>query len=78
MSTVRSQISGVAEEAFVLVDEAGTEAAAGATITMSAGVPPDEVFMAVDRPFYYLIRDKQTGVILFMGQVTDPSGEEQS
>jgi len=35
------------------------------------------VFLSVDRPFYYLIRDEKTGLILFIGQVTDPRDEEQ-
>jgi serpin B len=72
MSGEQSEISGVGEEAFILVDEAGTEAAAGATITMSAGVSLDDVRLFVDRPFYFLIRDQETGLILFLGQVTDP------
>ncbi len=73
MTSEQTEISGVGEEAFVLVDEAGTEAAAGATVTFTAGVSQDEVLLAVDRPFYFLIRDRQTGAILFLGQVTDPS-----
>jgi serpin B len=74
MSSERSEVSGVGEEAFILVDEAGTEAAAGATVTMAAGVSVDDVSLFVDRPFYFLIRDQETGVILFLGQVTDPRG----
>jgi serpin B len=78
MSDTHSEISGVGEQAFILVDEAGTEAAAGATITMSAGVSMDDVFMSTDRPFFFLIRDTKTGAILFLGQVTDPRGEGQA
>ncbi len=74
MSSEQSEVSGVGEEAFILVDEAGTEAAAGATVTMSAGVSMDDVRLFVDRPFYFLVRDQETGVILFLGQVTDLRG----
>jgi serpin B len=74
MSSEKSEISGVGEDAFILVDETGTEAAAGATVTMAAGISPDEVHLSVNRPFYFLVRDQETGVILFLGQVTDPRG----
>ena len=65
------------QEAFIVVDEEGTEAAASATVTMAAGISMTDVFLPVDRPFYYLVRDDQTGVILFLGQVTDPRVSNQ-
>ena len=77
MSTLASEVSGVGQEAFIVVDEEGTEAAASATVTMAAGVSMNDVFLQVDRPFYYLVRDDQTGVILFLGQVTDPRVSNQ-
>lgn len=77
MSSRGGEISGVGQEAFIEVDEEGTEAAASATVTIAAGISTDDVFLPLDRPFYYLVRDNQTGVILFLGQVTDPRGEEQ-
>ncbi|MHC4915372.1 MAG: sigma-70 family RNA polymerase sigma factor [Planctomycetota bacterium] len=67
-------IGAVIHKAFVKTDEKGTEAAAATAVVMKAGsVPrPVPVFKA-DRPFVYLIRDKVTGAILFMGRVTDPT-----
>jgi serpin B len=67
-------ISDVIHQAFIAVDEAGTEAAA-ATAVMMAGsaLPPEPVSLTVDRPFVFVIRDAPTGAVLFMGRVTDPS-----
>ena len=65
-------ISDVIHEAFVLVNEEGTEAAAAtASIvyveTESIAPPPIEV--TVDRPFIFLIRDRATNAIVFVGRV---------
>ena len=68
-------ISDVIHQAFVSVDEAGTEAAAATAVIMkllSAPEPPVE--LTIDRPFVFLIRDIETGAILFVGRVVDPSG----
>ena len=71
-------ISDVLQKAFVEVKEEGTEAAAvtGIMMTEASGIPPPppkEFHMTVDRPFVFLIEDNQTGIILFMGVVRDPS-----
>lgn len=66
-------IDKVIHQAFIEVNEKGTEAAAatGVSIALSAAIQ-EEVFCA-NRPFVFLIRDVDTGVIMFMGRVTDPS-----
>ena len=66
-------IDKVIHQAFIEVNEEGTEAAAatGVSMRLSAAMP-GEVFRA-DHPFIFLIRDMDTGVILFMGRMTDPS-----
>ena len=67
-------ISDVVHKAFVAVDEAGTEAvAATAVIMTNTAVPEPPVEVAVDRPFIFLIRDIETGAILFVGRVLNPS-----
>ncbi|MBN2336669.1 serpin family protein [Candidatus Bathyarchaeota archaeon] len=68
-------IDKVIHQAFIEVNEKGTEAAAatGVSITLTSAPVNEEVFHA-DRPFIFVIRDRVTGVILFMGRVTDPSG----
>ncbi|UCF50433.1 MAG: serpin family protein [Thermoplasmatales archaeon] len=64
-------ISRAIHQAFVEVNEEGTEAAAATTIIVALTAIPDS-FIA-DHPFVFLIQHKETGAILFMGRVTDPS-----
>ena len=67
-------ITDVLHKAFVSVDEAGTEAAAATAVVVGlTAVPEQPVQVTVDRPFIFLIRDIQTGAILFVGQVVNPS-----
>ena len=68
-------ISRVIHKAFVDVNEAGTAAAAATAVVMDFGtsVPPEALPVTVDRPFIFLIRDLQTGAILFTGRVLNPS-----
>jgi serpin B len=69
-------ISAVIHKAFVDVNEEGTEAAAAtAVIMLGTGKPqpsPKATFHA-DHPFVFLIRENQSGSILFMGRVTNPT-----
>ncbi|MBE9513277.1 MAG: serpin family protein [Chloroflexi bacterium] len=69
-------IGDVIHKAFVSVDEAGTEAAAATAVIMPTAMPPGEepVEVTVDHPFLFLIHDIQTGAILFVGCVVNPSG----
>ena len=54
--------------------ERGGDGAAAATAVMVAagGVPLQPVNMTIDRPFIYLIRDRDTGAVLFIGRVLNP------
>ncbi|MFC1864578.1 serpin family protein [Chloroflexota bacterium] len=66
-------ISDVIHKAFVSVDEAGTEAAAATAVVMKLTAAPEApVEVTADRPFVFLIRDIETGAILFIGRVTTP------
>ncbi len=62
-------------KAFISVDEEGTEAAAatGIVVILESARPTPKKVM-VDRPFIFLIRDRATDVILFVGRVEDPVG----
>lgn len=67
-------ISEVLHEAFIAVDEEGTEAAAATAVDVAVeALPPEPVELTVDRPFLFLIRDAETGVVLFLGRVVDPT-----
>jgi serpin B len=67
-------IAEVLHKAFVSVDEAGTEAAAATAVVMNlTAVPGEPISVALDRPFIFLIRDIETGAILFVGRVVNPS-----
>ncbi|MDH7486987.1 MAG: serpin family protein [Anaerolineae bacterium] len=67
-------ISEVIHKAFVAVDEAGTEAAAATAVIMKRlSMPEQPVEVSVDRPFVFLIRDIETGAILFIGRVVNPT-----
>jgi serine protease inhibitor len=68
-------ISDVEHKTYVQVDETGTVAAAATTggigITAMPSAPVD---MSLDRPFFYAIRDNQTGELLFVGVLMNPNG----
>jgi serpin B len=69
-------LSQVLHKAFVKVDEKGTEAAAATAIGADgAGVPPKAVEFRADHPFVYMIRDNKSGLVLFIGRVTDPTAK---
>jgi len=65
-------ITDVVHKAFVAVDEAGTEAAAATGVVVGYTSAPMPATFNADRPFVFLIRDKETGTILFMGRVLNP------
>ena len=69
----RPYISDVVHQAFVLVEEEGTEAAAATAVVVNVtSVPPPPIVVSIDRPFIFIIRDLKTGAVLFVGRVLDP------
>jgi serpin B len=70
-------ITGIFHNAFVDVNEEGTEAAAATAVVVGimAATPaePVPVFRA-DHPFVFLVQDGETGTILFLGRVINPNG----
>jgi serpin B len=70
MSDVPLFIGKVVHQAFIDVTETGTEAAAATAEGLTTGrYAPPTVFHA-DHPFLYLICDRKTGAVLFLGRVT--------
>ncbi len=68
----RLAVSNIKQKTFVEVNEKGTEAAAVTVVEITVtSVPAKPIFFA-DRPFVYLIREKSTGAILFMGRMDEP------
>ncbi len=69
-------IKNVIHQANIDVDEKGTEAAAATAVGVDTGGGPsalDQITFRLDSPFLFLLRDVETGAILFMGRVVDPS-----
>jgi serpin B len=69
-------ISEVFHKAFVRTDEQGTEAAAATAVPMmriGSAMPSRPIPFVADHPFLFLIRDRASGLVLFMGRVSDPS-----
>ncbi|MFA6404986.1 MAG: serpin family protein [Candidatus Paceibacterota bacterium] len=69
-------ISEVIHQAFVEVNEEGTEAAAATAVIMvnTTSVGPGNPIpeFRADHPFIFMIQDSSTGEILFMGKVANP------
>ncbi|MBC8401982.1 MAG: serpin family protein [Candidatus Marinimicrobia bacterium] len=73
-------ISRVIHEAFVQIDEEGTEAAATTVVeiirlTESTG-PSLDFVMEINRPYLFLIRELESGTVLFMGKIHEPVWED--
>ncbi|GGN95712.1 serpin family protein [Saccharibacillus kuerlensis] len=63
----------VTHDTFVEVNEEGTEAAAVTVIGVEAGsAPPAPFELKLNRPFFFAITDRTTGLIVFMGEVGNP------
>ncbi|HEY7156490.1 MAG TPA: serpin family protein [Gemmataceae bacterium] len=70
-------LSAVIHEAWVEVNEKGTEAAAATAVVGAKGAAPREqpIVFRADHPFLFLIRDRKSGSILFLGRVSNPKNE---
>lgn len=67
-------ITQVIHKLFFNVNEAGTEAAAVTDVHIGWGSSP--IFFTVDKPFLFILKEKTSDVILFIGKVEEPIYEE--
>jgi serpin B len=72
-------ISSVVHDAVLEVTEKGTEAAAATAVVMALTASPADprarrVVFRADHPFVFVIRDRESGVVLFLGRLMDPRG----
>jgi len=69
VSPERLYLTQVLQKTFVEVNEEGTEAAAATAVGVGVtSMPPT---FTVDRPFLFVIRERLSGTILFIGQVNE-------
>ena len=67
-------ITAALHGAKVIVDEKGTEAAAvTAGVFAESGPPPADLTIVADRPFLWAIVHQDTGALLFVGRLVDPT-----
>lgn len=67
-------VSAAIHKTYINVDETGTEAAAvTAIVVTTTGANPGPFVLRLDHPFLYVIQEKTSGVILFIGMVNDPT-----
>ncbi len=75
-SPLKAFVSSVKQDAFIDVNEEGTEAAAVTAVTVgttSVQIPQEPFDMVLDRPFMYAIYDRPTESLLFMGALNKPT-----
>jgi serpin B len=66
-------VADVIHDAFVKVDEKGTEAAAATAVLIAGrGASTEVVKLTIDRPFMFAVRDIATGAFVFLGRVAKP------
>jgi serine protease inhibitor len=69
-------ISMVKQKAYIDVNEKGTEAAAATVVQMELTAIPDKKYFIVNRPFMFVIKEKDTNAIIFIGRVMKPEYNE--
>ena len=67
-------IDKVTHQTFIETTEKGTEAAAATVVGIkrTAFIPEERFVFNADHPFIYLIREKKSNTIIFVGLVTNP------
>lgn len=74
LSADRLYIGDVVHQSVLKVDEEGTEAAAATSVGVrTTSMPMYKFRFVADRPFFLVIRDDDTGALLFVGSIVDPN-----
>ena len=67
-------VSAALHGAKVIVDDKGTEAAAATSMAFAESEPPEpDLTIVADRPFLWAIAHQDTGALLFVGRLADPT-----
>jgi serpin B len=66
-------IADIVHQAYVMVDESGTVAAAATAVSNNDFSAESSTSVTINRPFFFFIRDIPTGTVLFVGRVMDPT-----
>ena len=69
----RLHVDDVVHQAFVRVNESGTEAAAATGVDNKLAAIDQPLHVDASRPFFFVLRDIPTGAVLFVGRVMDPT-----
>ena len=76
IADVPLHVSNIKQKTFVEVNEEGLEAPAPTAIDIlafgKARKEPEPIRFFADHPYLFLIREKSTGVILFIGRIDEP------
>lgn len=73
LSQEKLLISSIRHKTYMEVDEQGTEAAAVTSISVgTTAVPTDPKEFVADKPFYLALRERETGIVLFLGYIGNP------
>ena len=73
VTSERLHVDDVVHQAFVRVDESGTEAAAATGVKTGVNAIEQPLAINVNHPFFFVLRDIPTKTVLFVGRVMDPT-----
>lgn len=77
MYNIPAQISKAIHKTYIEVDEEGTEAAAVTSLGIAYLTDvPSPLVVNINHPFVYIIQEKTSGAILFIGLLNDPSQQQ--
>ncbi|CAH8300014.1 unnamed protein product [Eruca vesicaria subsp. sativa] len=71
---LETPLEKIAHKAFIEVDEVGTKAAAATAMSCFGGPMLRKYYdFVADHPFLFIVKEYRSGLVMFLGQVLDPS-----